>query len=149
LPIVTIPLFIIFATFCMIKKTLLIFALPLLALAACKHSIKPEALYGDWKYIKIDHPKGDDMTDTISTDTLKANAPYIRFTKQNDLFINWGGKILSHGKFTIAGDNINYTEQLHDGHTRSFPFWVSKLDAQTIVFETVDKNGSRVTAVKN
>jgi hypothetical protein len=133
----------------MIKKTLLLFIVPvLLLLAACKHRIKPEALYGDWKYIKIDHPKGDEMTDTIPDDTLKAVAPYIRFTPQKQLYINWGGKILSHGTYTIDGDNINYTEQLDDSKTRTFPFWVSHLDDKTITFETLDKNGSRVTALK-
>jgi hypothetical protein len=132
----------------MIKKTLLIIALPLLMLTACKHSIKPEALYGDWKYIKIDKPKSDDLTDTVSKEDLAANAPYITFAKDNQLTIHWGGQVLSHGKYVVADDNINYTEQLADGKTRTFPFYVSKLDAQNIVFETLDKNGSRVTAVK-
>ena len=132
----------------MIKKTLLIFIVPLVCIAACKHTIKADELYGDWKYIKIDHPKGDDMTDTISADTLKIAAPYIRFTPQKQLYINWGGKILSHGTFTVNGANINYTEQMPDGKTRTFPFWVSHLDNETIVFETLDNNGSRVTAMK-
>jgi hypothetical protein len=132
----------------MIKTTLLIFIVPLLFVTACKHNIKTNELYGDWKYIKIDHPKGDDMTDTIPGDTLKAAAPYIRFTPQKQLNINRGGKILSHGTFTINGDNINYTEQMPDGETRTFPFWVSHLDNKTIVFETLDNNGSRVTAIK-
>lgn len=132
----------------MINKTLLVFAASLLLLIGCKHSIKPEALYGDWKYLKIDKPKSDDLTDTISTADMIANAPYISFSKNNRLTIHWGGKILSHGTFAIAADNINYTEQLPDGSTRTFPFYVSKLDDHNIVFETLDKNGSRVTAVK-
>jgi len=132
----------------MIKKTLLLFIIPLFLTTACKQGIKQNTLYGDWKYIKIDHPKGDDLTDTISADTLKAAAPYIRFTPQNQLSISWGGKILSHGTYTTNGDNITYTEQLPDGKTRTFPFWVSHLDHKTIVFETLDKNGSRVTAIK-
>lgn len=132
----------------MIKKTLLLFIIPLFLITACKHSINANLLYGDWKYIKIDHPKGDDMTDTIPGDTLKAAAPYIRFTNKNQLYINWGGKILSHGTYTTKGDNINYTEQMPDGKTRTFPFWVSHLDTKTIIFETLDNNGARVTAIK-
>lgn len=132
----------------MINKTLTVLIMALALLTACKNNLKPEALYGDWKYIKIDHPKSDDLTDTVSTADLIANAPYISFSKNNQLTIHWGGKVLSHGKFTVEADNINYTEQLPDGKTRTFPFWVSKLDDKNIVFETVGKNGSRVTAVK-
>ena len=132
----------------MIKKTLFISSLCLLCLLACKHSIKPEALYGDWKYIKIDKHKSDDITDTVSKDDLLANAPYISFSTNNQLTIHWGGKVLSHGTYTVTNDNINYTEQLNGGQTRTFPFYISKLDDKNIVFETLDKNGSRVTAVK-
>ncbi len=60
----------------------------------------------------------------------------------------WGGKVLSHGKFSIAGHNINYTESLPDGTTRQFPFWVSKLTDKDLVFETTGVDGSRVTAVR-
>lgn len=133
----------------MINKTLLIFIPALLLLTACKHSIKPEVLYGNWKYIKVDKPKSDDPADTTSTADLVANAAHISFSAQKQLVIYWGGKVFSHGTFNIDGDNINYTEQLADGKTRTFPFWVSKLDDKTIVFETLDKNGSRVTAIKN
>jgi hypothetical protein len=132
----------------MIKKTLLVFITVWLSLTACKHAIKKEALYGNWKYIKIDKPKSDDPTDTTSTADLLANEPYISFTPKSELFIHWGGQILSHGTFTITGDNINYTEKLTDGTYRTFPFYVSKLNDKTIVFETLGKDGSRVTAVK-
>lgn len=132
----------------MINKTLLFFAAALLCLTACTNRVNPEALYGDWKYIKIDHPQGDGLTDTISTDTLMAKAPFITFSKNNELKITWGGKILSQGKFTISGDNINFTENLAGGQTRTFPFYVSKLDEKSIVFETLGKDGSRVTAIK-
>ncbi|MES2278977.1 MAG: hypothetical protein V4592_23295 [Bacteroidota bacterium] len=132
----------------MVNKTLLIFAAALLLLTACTHGIKPEALYGNWKYIKIDKPKSDDPTDTTSAADLATYAPYISFTPKNELFIHWGGEIISHGTFTIAANDINYTEQLTDGTKRTFPFYVSKLDDKTMVFETLDKNGSRVTAVR-
>lgn len=132
----------------MIKKTLLFFSAGLLFLStACKHSIKPEALYGNWKYIKVDKPRGD-AADTVSAMDLEEQKPEISFSTKNELVIQWGGKVLSHGTFVLAGDNINYTEQLPDGKTRTFPFWVSRLDDKNIIFETLDKDGSRVTAVK-
>jgi hypothetical protein len=132
----------------MIKYTLLIFTSTLLIFSACKHSIKPNALQGTWKYIKIEKPKSDDLSDTVSNADLINNAPVISFTAKNHLTIYWGGKVLSHGSYVIADDNINYTEQLADGKTRTFPFWVSHLDDKTIVFETLGKDGSRVTATK-
>ena len=88
----------------MINKTLSLFAAALLALAACTHSLTPEALNGNWHYVKIDHPNGDDMTDTVPADTLIAMKPLITFSKGNQLQITWNGKVLSHGSFTISGD---------------------------------------------
>jgi len=131
---------------CMIKTTLL--ALFSVLLLSCHQGIKPGALYGDWKYTKIDKPKSDDPTDTVSNADLADNAPYISFLKNNQLIIHWGGKVLSHGSFNIEGNNINYTEQLPSGQKRTFPFWVSKLDDKNIIFETLDNEGSRVTAVR-
>ncbi len=130
----------------MIKMIVLLFAA--CVISACKHSIDAKALYGNWKYVKIDKPRSDDLSDTVTTAELTSNAPYISFTSKNELKIYWGGKLLSHGTFMISDANINYTEQLPDGKTRTFPFWVSKLDANSIVFETLDKNGSRVTALR-
>lgn len=133
----------------MIKNThLFVAGFLLLFAAACKHSIKPEALYGNWKYVKIDKPRGDDLADTVTTAELEEQKPEISFSTKNQLVIYWGGKILSQGTFTVDGENINYTEQLPEGKSRTFPFWVSKLDSKTIVFETLGKDGSRVTAVK-
>ncbi len=62
--------------------------------------------------------------------------------------IIWGGKVLSHGKFTTDGRNIRITESLPDGTTRAFPFWVSELTDKQIVFETTGDDGAKVTAVK-
>lgn len=133
----------------MVKNTLL-FAIAILfiLITACKHRIKTDTLYGNWKYIKIDKPRGDDQADTVTTAELEEQKPEISFSTKNQLVIYWGGKILSQGTFAVDGDNINYTEQLPGGKSRTFPFWVSKLDDKTIVFETVDKDGSRVTAIK-
>jgi hypothetical protein len=134
----------------MINKTLFILALTTVLLSACNQNIKPSALYGKWKYIKLDHPKNDAPSDTLTSYELNAADPYISFTAKNELMISWEGKIISHGSFTTDAHNINYTEQLPDGSKRTFPFFISKLDDKTIVFETLDKKDAvRVTAVKN
>lgn len=129
------------------KKYLFIsLLLPLLFLASCKSSIKPDDLYGKWKYIKIEHPgSGDPGT---PADVLQSESAAIEFLKTNEYNIMWGGKVLSHGTFTTDGMNINIKEKLPDGTTRSFPFWVSELTDKEIVFETTGKDGSRVTAVR-
>lgn len=132
----------------MVKRTLLTFAAVATLLTACKHGIKKETLYGDWKYVKVNKTDGDALADTLTTAELTEQAPYISFKANNELIIYWGGKILSHGTFVIDNNNISYTEQLAEGKTRTFPFYVSKLDEKNIVFETLDKNGSRVVAVK-
>ena len=114
--------------------------------AACNSAIKPEDLYGKWKYIKIGHP--NDPLDVIKDADVAAHSPYIQFTKDSSLVIMWDGKALSHGKFTIDGHNINYTESLPDSTTRQFPFWISKLTDKDLIFETKGQNASRVTAVR-
>ena len=115
-------------------------------IASCNSTIKPEDLYGKWKYIKIEHP--NDRLDIIKDADVAAHSPYIQFTKDNSLVIMWDGKVLSHGKFIIDGHNINYTESLPDSTTRQFPFWVSKLTDKDLIFETKGENASRVTAVR-
>ena len=115
--------------------------------ASCGLTVKPENLYGKWKYIKVENPNAS-PPDSVSHDDLAAQAPSIQFSRNNDLVINWGGKVLSHGKFRTEGQNIQYTETLADGKTRTFPFWVSKLTDKDLVFETKGTDGSRVTAVR-
>jgi hypothetical protein len=122
------------------------FILPLLFFTGCKPTIKPEDLYGKWKYIKIEHPgSGDPGT---PADVLQSESAAIEFLKNNEYNIMWGGKVLSHGTFTTDGMNIRIKENLPDGTTRSFPFWVSELTDKEIVFETLGKDGSKVTAVR-
>lgn len=135
-------------TYFRMLRNLFAILLLIVTLPACKQGIKTDALYGDWKYLKIDKPQSDDPSDTVSTEDLKENSPYISFSKNNELSIHWGGKILSHGTFNVSGNNINYTEQLPDGKKRTFPFWVSKLDDKSIIFETMGNDGSRVTAIR-
>ena len=131
----------------MIKYTVYISAIALLCcLASCKSAIKPEELYGRWKYIKIEHPNADPPE--MPAAQLQSESPSIEFSKNNEYEIIWGGKILSHGKFRADGMNIQIKESLPDGTTREFPFWVSELTDNEIVFETKGEDGSKVTAVK-
>lgn len=116
-------------------------------LYSCKSSISSNKLYGKWKYTRVEKPNAN-PPDSVSTLELNAVQPYIQFSADNTLQIIWDGKVLSHGKFTIDGQNIRYTESLPDGSTRQFPFWVSKLTDKQIIFETSGEEGSRVTAVK-
>ena len=116
-------------------------------LYSCKLPISSNDLYGKWKYIKVTNPNAN-PPDSVSSDDLAAQSPYIQFATNNTLIIIWGGKILSHGNFKLDGRNIQYTESLPDGTTRTFPFWVSELTDKEIIFETKGADGSRVTAVK-
>ena len=106
-----------------------------------------EQLYGKWKYVKVENPNAR-PPDSVRSAELQFQAPYISFNKNNSVVIIWGGKVLSHGEFSINGYNIVYKEKLPDGRTRSFQFWVSRLTDKDIVFETKGEDGSRVTAVK-
>src|SRR5579872_3679221 len=120
----------------------------LLATASCiRLSIKPEMLRGKWNYVKVENPNSN-PPDSVSSGEIKAQAPYILFTKQDSLQIWWGGKLLSHGSYRIDHTNILFKEILPGGKTREFPFIVSTMMAKKIVFETTGVDGTMVTAVK-
>jgi len=119
----------------------------LLSITACKPALKPDNLYGAWKYIKVENPN-ETPPDSVSRSTLQEESPSIRFSKRDSLTIVWGGKILSHGKFMIDGMNIRYSEILPGGKTRTFPFYVSEITDKELIFETLGEEGTKVTAVK-
>jgi len=119
----------------------------LLILSACKPAIKPADLYGTWKYLKVENPN-ENPPDSVSHSDLQIQAPYVKFTTSDSLIIIWGGQLLSKGKFKLAGNDIQYTEDIAGGKTRTFPFYISKIDSKNIVFETLGETGTRVTAVK-
>jgi hypothetical protein len=131
----------------MIKYNLLTALLALLIFSSCQTAIKPEALYGKWKYIKVENPNSHPV-DSVSSTELATEAPYIQFSKNDSLVIWWGGKVLSHGTFQLDGSNIRVKEILADGKTREFPFYVSKLTEKDLIFSTSGEDGSKVTAVK-
>ena len=126
------------------KYNLLLFAL--LLLSACKPALTPQNLYGTWKYLKVESPN-ETPPDSVGHDELREATPFIKFTDKDSLIITWGGKMLSHGTFTIDHQNINYTEDIPGGK-RKFPFYVSKIDGRNLIFETLGEDGTRVTAVK-
>jgi hypothetical protein len=129
------------------KKYLLPFVALLFFIAACKPAIKSTDLYGTWKYIKVENPNAS-PPDSVGHEALVAADPSIRFTKDDSLIITWGGKVLSHGKFTLAGSNIQYKEDLPGGKRRQFPFYISKITNKDLVFETLGEDGTKVTAIK-
>ncbi|HEY9533594.1 MAG TPA: hypothetical protein VIQ77_03630 [Mucilaginibacter sp.] len=118
-----------------------------LCFAACKPSATPEKLYGKWNYTRVRNPLAD-PPDSVGKETLGSEKPYIEFTRQDSLIINWDGKVLSHGTFKVDGLNISYKEILPDGKTREFPFHIENFSDKQIIFSTAGKDGSEVTAVK-
>lgn len=112
---------------------------------ACTGSVKQEELYGRWNYIKV---KNADPEDITSDEEVKREAPAIIFNSENELFIEWGGKQLSHGKYKLDGRMIRYTEFLEGGRKREFPFLITEIDGDKLIFETMEKNYPRVTAIK-
>jgi hypothetical protein len=132
----------------MIKQTLYITAIvSVFCFAACNSSINADELYGKWNYTKVEHPNAN-PPDSLSKEELQRESPSIEFSKNNNYVIIWGGKILSHGKFSLNGKSILIKEEMPDGKTRAFPFYVSELTGKEIVFDTTGEDGSKVTAVK-
>ncbi len=122
-----------------------IIACLMLFLFSCTSSIKKNDLYGRWNYIKVVNADPEDIT---TDQELKQSSPAIIFTETNDLIIEWGGKQLSSGKYKLDGKMIRYTESLEGGKTREFPFLISKLSADELVFQTMEKNYTVVTAIR-
>src|ERR1700761_2586613 len=80
----------------------------LLMVTSCKPTVKPESLYGTWKYTKLENPNAN-PPDTMTAEKLQANSPSIRFTKSDNLIIIWSDTVLLRGKFVVDGSNINFT----------------------------------------
>jgi len=117
----------------------------IISLASCTTSIDQQELYGRWNYVNV---KNADPEEITSDEEIKQQSPAIIFTETNDLIIEWDGKQLSHGKYKMDGKMIRYTEFLEGGRTREFPFLIRELTDKELVFETMEKNYTRVTALK-
>jgi hypothetical protein len=126
-------------------KLLLLFACACLILS-CKPSVNSGGLYGKWNYINIEHPNHD--RPDMAAAELKQHGASVEFSKDSSFVISWDGKPLSQGKFTAEGDKIQLNENLPDGSTRSYAFYITKASATEITFETKGSESSRVTAVK-
>jgi hypothetical protein len=131
----------------MYKRAFILFTISI-AIASCKHAIDPKMLAGKWDYVKVENPYSPNPPDTVSAQELKDKAPYIRLSENGVLLMMWGGRVLSHGTYKLDNGNISYTEQLPDGKTRTFPFWIKKLTDKEIIFETKEDDAVRVTAQK-
>lgn len=114
---------------------------------ACSGAVSADQLYGEWKYIKVESPNQRPPY-SMPEEEIRADNPSIRFTKQNDLIIFWGGKILSNGKFRMEHDMIRYKENLEGGLSREFPFIIREISKDKIVFETMSNDISRITAIR-
>jgi hypothetical protein len=129
-------------------KNISCIAAVIILFASCKQkvNITADKLYGKWNYVKVENPYAH-PPDSVKSDELKIEKPYILFSKDS-LQMWWGGGLLSRGSYTVSGDSIQYKEILPGGQTRVFPFIVSKLTDKEIEFETTGEDGSLVTAVK-
>ncbi|MDO8992964.1 hypothetical protein [Daejeonella sp.] len=126
-------------------KYYVIIAFLLLFFSSCNNSIEQKDLYGKWNYVKVVNADPEDIT---SDEELKQASPAIIFTEINDLIIEWGGKQLSKGKYKLDSKMIRYTESLEGGRTREFPFLIRKLSDNELVFQTMEKNYTLVTAIR-
>src|SRR5471030_3241579 len=131
----------------MSKSFLYLSIVTLLFFSSCKPSVKPEQLYGRWNYIKFEKPKANPPL-TEPDWKLKLEAPYIEFSKNNDVIMYWGREVFAHGKFRTDGNKILFNQVLDGGQTREFPFYVIELTDKQIVFETQGEDAARVTAVR-
>ena len=117
----------------------------ILLCSSCSFEVEKNDLLGRWNYIKVVNADPEDIT---SEEELKQASPAMIFTETNDLIIEWGGKQLSKGKYKLDGKMIRYTEFLEGGRTREFPFLIRKLSDNELVFQTMEKNYTIVTAIR-
>jgi hypothetical protein len=127
---------------------IILFALLILSLhSSCNQSVKPEQLFGTWRYTKVDYPNQKPAAGMSNAELRSAN-PSIVFSKNMELKIIWGGKLLSSGTFRMDGKMIRYKENLQNGATREFPFLVEKISSEQLIFSTMEQDASRITAQK-
>jgi hypothetical protein len=113
--------------------------------SSCSFEIEKNNLLGRWNYVKVVNADPEELT---SDEELKQASPAIVFTETNDLIIEWGGEQISNGKYKLDGKMIRYTETLEGGRTRAFPFLINKLTDSELVFQTMEKNYTIITAIK-
>lgn len=127
------------------KINILFISFSALVLASCSNVIDADELYGRWDYIEVEN---FNPPDSIARHEIIKLAPSILFSKGNKLVIEWGGKQLSHGTYSMDGKMIRYTEFLEGGRKREFPFLIKELGDKELVFQTMEQNYTRVKAKK-
>ncbi len=125
------------------RVTLNTFSIFLIFFSSCSNSVKPDELYGRWNYVKVHNTN---LQDSLPEGELEHQSPAIIFDKNNALIIEWGGKKLSSGKFRMDGKMIRYTEDLPGNQKREFPFLIKSLSKTELIFQTMEKNSTTVTA---
>jgi hypothetical protein len=63
-----------------IKNKLIAGATTLALFASCQNAIKPEALYGKWKYVKIEN-NSVSSTNNVTSEQLESEEPYTEAIK--------------------------------------------------------------------
>lgn len=117
-----------------------------LFLVSCRHKLNPDELYGKWNYVKVESLTNPE--ENLSDAEVKVESPSIEFSKNGELTIIWGRRVLSKGKFTLENEIIRYVEELPGGATRPIPFLIKQLSGNQLIFETMDREGTRITAIK-
>lgn len=112
---------------------------------SCTGKINKEDLFGKWTYTRV---QNFNPIDSLSSFELQKERPAIVFSADSNLLIEWGGKKLSFGTYRMDGKMIRYTEVLEGGKKRSFPFLIKEFQNNKLVFETMEQNPTRVTAVR-
>ena len=117
----------------------------LLLFVSCKFDVKQEDLVGKWTYTKYEslNKSSEGLVD------LEEQKPYIVFKSNGDCKIYSSGRLLSKGTFTLENKIIRYEEVLGDGVKRKIPFLIKELEGNQLVFETMDAEVKRITALKN
>ncbi len=118
----------------------------MMVIGSCSNAIDADILYGKWDYIAVEN---FNPPDSIARHEIIKQAPSILFSKGNKLVIEWGGKQISHGTYTMDGKMIRYTEFLEGGIKREFPFLIKELSEKELVFQTMEQNYTLVKAKKN
>lgn len=121
------------------KKYLLI----LLLFVSCKFSFKQEDLVGKWMYTKY-----ESLNTSEGLVDLKEQKPYIVFKTNGECEIYSSGKLLSKGTFTLENKVITYIEVMDGGIKRGIPFIIKELESNQLVFETMEAEVKRITAIK-
>jgi hypothetical protein len=117
----------------------------LLFLTSCKTSINKVDLIGNWYYTKVEY-----LNKSIQNPLpdISEQKPYFSFHQDGKAEIYSSGKILSQGTFTLENKIIRYVEVLEGGIKREIPFLVKELEGNHLVFETMDAQVKRITALR-